>query len=275
MVEGQLQSLRFANRQVGNLDPGGLGSSGVSRLPVSDIGLWAPKSGVTGLRSNKSVQIVWLDDVEVHHGYMSESRRGQTGDDIKPYAASPHDQDSASGEIGLAFLAPCAYSGVPAERLGTSVGKGQGSTRRPCGRRSPLRFVEWVESTRRPTPVSQWRADHVELAVARVIPTRGSPCRRTDEIGVTGFGITVRPAHLLPSASPGVAVQYDQSSFFLLGFCYTAQYVLGLDGDIPVDASVAVFGRYCLSDQCAEARPTRRGAIYRQAEVFLAVGSIQ
>ena len=79
------------------------------------------------------------------------------------------------------------------------------------------------------------------------MPTRGSPCDFTDEVGVTGLAFTVRTTHWLPLAGARVAVKKDQAAVIFLGCFGGPQDVIAGNGGISVDESIPRLRR----DNCA------------------------
>jgi len=53
---------------------------------------------------------VGLDDIEIHHGYVTESRSGQADNDIQTYTSGSYNENSAPSQVGLALLTPGTHS---------------------------------------------------------------------------------------------------------------------------------------------------------------------
>ena len=49
---------------------------------ASDVDLGAEQACVTGCGTDEAVEVVFFDDVEVHHGDAGQTGRGEANDDV-------------------------------------------------------------------------------------------------------------------------------------------------------------------------------------------------
>ena len=215
MIKCEPQAIGLADGLIGNLDVAFSCSGCLHCFPAGNMDLGSPQARVAVFRANEAIQIVGFDDVIIHYSQVAEPGCSETHKDIESDATCPDYEDSAPDEIGLFPVSPRAYG------LGlTDAGllrwlyciiprylklitddpnvRGVGAVDCPANSNVP------VTSGPRAVLCSKGHAD------------QRKPCDFTDKVGVASLAITVRSAHCLPMAGPGVAVKEDQAAVIFL-----------------------------------------------------------
>ena len=217
-------------------------------LTAGDVGLRPLQSRVAKGRTDEPVQVVDLNQVEVHDGEVADSRRRQAHDHVESHAAGANHEYPASGEVCLASLAPGA------NRADLFVIHWRGRQQRIVPRdRQPvaddphvgavatvdLTDVFHVPMTRRPGVVPGGER-HAHQGLSGDLP---------DQVSIARLRVMIGPAHELPSVGAGMTVKQDQPAPVVLGNLGGPQDVICGHGRVAVDKPVAFFRRDNRSDQ--------------------------
>ena len=97
VVECLAESVGFANAAIRDADLRTCRSGGAERLSPRDVDLRSTQDHVSSGSSNESVEVVFLDDVEVHDRDVLMASGGEPDGDVQPDRARARDQHTAAG----------------------------------------------------------------------------------------------------------------------------------------------------------------------------------
>ena len=95
MIQREPQSLRFADRPVGNFDTASNCSGCLHCFPAGNVDFWPPQARVAACCANETVQVGGFDYVKVHHSQAAQPGCRETYKDVQTDTTGTYYEDFA------------------------------------------------------------------------------------------------------------------------------------------------------------------------------------